>query len=285
MEITSNNNFPKKGKKENFKNNNNKQINEEIEDPNVLNNQEEQQAFDQIDINEVYEKSLETAKANLKMDSSLVAKAIKSIKDLIAKKYENTLNILSNEDEELLFLNFCFGKLPLRYSLRPVQVSLDKSIYGAEFNTRVCLFVKDPKSAFKDLEIDFPFKVKVIDIQSLKIKYSRFQDRRNLLKQYDLFLCDHKVYFILKKLLGKPFYVNRKYPVPIKLNYENKDDIKNEIVNHIEKSGIFYMTKGPNYAFKCAKYTMDKDDILANVFKAAQQVVAHIMKWGVELEE
>ena len=238
-----------------------------------------------MDINQVFEKSLKTVEENLKLDTNLISKAIKGIKEIIAKRYENTLNILSNEDEELIYLNFVFGRLPMKYSLRPVTIPLEKSLNGIDSNTRICLFVKDPKSDFKNLEIEFPFKVKVIDINGLKMKYSRFQDRRNLLKQFDLFLCDYKVYFILKKLLGKPLYTHRKYPVPIKLNYENKEEIKSEILNHVENSGVFYMTNGPNYSFKVARYTMDKEDISMNVNKAIKYIVAHIMKWGVEFEE
>jgi len=219
------------------------------------------------------------------LDKIQVLKAVKAVKDIVAKRHQNSLDILSNEDEELIYLNFVCGKLPLKYSLRPVNIPLQNSINGINFNTRICLFVKDPKADFKGLEIDFPFKVKVIDIQNLKMKYSRFQDRRNLLKQFDLFLCDYKIYFVLKKLLGKPFYVHRKYPVPIKLNYENKEEIKNEIVNHVEKSGVFYMTNGPNYAFKAARYNMDNNQIVENVLGSVKYVVAHIMKWGVEYEE
>jgi len=182
-------------------------------------------------------------------------------------------------------MNFVLGKLPLKYSLRPVNIPLEKTMHTLDQNTRICLFVKDPKSAIKELGIDFPMKVKIIDVQTLKLKYSRFQDRRNLLKQYDLFLCDYKIYFVLKKLLGKPFYVSRKYPVPIKLDYEDKEQIKNEVVNQVDKSGVFYMTNGPNYAFKVAKFNMDKDDILKNVMKSVNYVVAHILKWGVNFED
>lgn len=228
---------------------------------------------------------MKTVEENLSLDKNQVSKAIKCIKDLVAKRHKDSLNILSNEDEELIYLNFVLGKLPLKYSLRPVTVPLTNSINGVNFNTRVCLFVKDPKADFKQLEIDFPFKVKVIDVQKLKMRYSRFQDRRNLLKQFDMFLCDYKIYFLLKKLLGKPFYVHRKYPVPIKLNYENKEEIKNEIVNHVENSGVFYMTNGPNYAFKVARYNMDNSTILANVLDSAKYVIAHILKWGVDFQE
>ena len=266
--------------------NSKKVVTEEIEeDPNVLTNEQEKEAFENININQVYENSLKAAEANLSLDKNQVSKAIKCIKDLVAKRHKDSLNILSNEDEELIYLNFVLGKLPLKYSLRPVSVPLPNSINGESFNTRVCLFVKDPKSDFKQLEIDFPFKVKVIDVENLKMKYSRFQDRRNLLKQFDLFLCDYKIYFLLKKLLGKPFYVHRKYPMPIKLNYENKEEVKAEVVNHVENSGVFYMTNGPNYAFKVARYSMDNAHILENVMGSVKNVIAHIMKWGVDFQE
>lgn len=228
---------------------------------------------------------MKTVESNLNLEKNQVSKAIKCIKDIVAKRHKDSLNILSNEDEELIYLNFVLGKLPLKYSLRPVSVPLPKSINGESFNTRVCLFVKDSKADFKQLEIDFPLKVKVIDVQGLKMKYSRFQDRRNLLKQFDLFLCDYKIYFLLKKLLGKPFYVHRKYPMPIKLNYENKEEIRSEVISRVENSGVFYMTNGPNYAFKVARYSMDNADIVGNVLGAVKNVIAHIMKWGVEFQE
>jgi ribosome biogenesis protein UTP30 len=228
---------------------------------------------------------LKISEKNLSLNPTQVTKAIKCIKEIISKRYENTLNILSCEDEELIYMNFVLGKLPLKYSLRPVSIPLEKTMHNLDNNTRICLFVKDPKKDFKELNIDFPINVKVIDVQSLKLKYSRFQERRNLLKQYDLFLCDYKIYFVLKKLLGKPFYVNKKYPVPIKLNYEDKEQIKTEVINHVNNSGVFYMTNGPNYAFKVARFNMDKDDILRNVMKSVNVVIAHIMKWGVSFEE
>lgn len=256
---------------------------EEKYDPNVLEDHEEKEALESIE--QKFKSSLAISQKNLNLNSALVSKAINCIKEIISKRYENTLNILSNEDEELIYLNFVLGRLPLKYSLRPVAVPLEKSLHNIDMNTRICLFVKDPKSEFKDINIDFPIKVKVIDVQGLKLKYSRFQDRRNLLKQYDLFLCDYKIYFVLKRLLGKPFYVSKKYPVPIKLNYEKPEEIKSEILNHVQNSGFFYMTNGPNYTFKVARFSMNRDNILKNVLKSVNHVIAHIMKWGVSFEE
>jgi len=124
----------------------------------------------------------------------LLKKAIKCLKIIISDKYKNSVNLLQNEEEEFLYINLVFNKLPFRYSIRPVNIPLSQSLYGKKYNTQVCLFVKDPRSDFKELNLnaDLPFKIKVLDIEKLKLKYSTFQERRNLLKQYEIFLCDYK---------------------------------------------------------------------------------------------
>jgi len=151
-----------------------------------------------------YHKSMELVLAKLipTLDESLFKKGIKCLKKIITDKYKENLNLLQSEEDEFLYVNLVFGKLPFKFSYRPQAIPLTNSIYGEKYNTRVCLFVKDPRSDFKDLEIhnNLPFKLKVLDIEKLKLKYSRFQERRNLLKEYDVFLCDYKIYILLKKI-------------------------------------------------------------------------------------
>lgn len=256
---------------------------EVISDPKILNDKEEISALENMQEN--YEKSLKIVQQNLNLDKNLVAKAIKCLQTVISDKYKDNLNLLANENDEFLFLNFVFSRLPVKFSLRPVNVGLPHSIYGQKFNTRVCLFVKDPRSDFKDLNLDFPFKVKVLDVEKLKLKYSRFQERRNLLKEYDIFLCDYKIYMLLKKLLGKPFYVQKKYPLPIKVDYTKPEEIKQEIVSRIEKSTIFNMSHGPNYTVKVSRVVNDKSETLENVMEAATKLIPHILKWGIDFNE
>jgi ribosome biogenesis protein UTP30 len=165
-------------------------------------------------------------------------------------------------------------------------INLPHNLYGEKYQTSVCLFVKDSRSDFKDLNITgLPFKLKVIDIKKLKLKFSRFQERRTLLKQYELFLCDSKIYMLLKKLLGKPFYVARKYPVPMKLDYTKPEEIKSDIANHVEKNSTFYMSHGPNYSVKIARAVMSNEEVLDNVREGVTQTLSHILKWGVDFEE
>jgi hypothetical protein len=284
-----------KDKKKNFLQKENKNIErqvnpstEEVEDKQILNDAEEEATLEII--KERYTKYLESTKEKLlpQLDKALIKNAITNLKNLVLNRYKDNLNLLQSENEEFLYLNFVFGKLPFKFSLRPVNIPLKNSIYDAEkFNTRVCIFVKDPRSAFKELPIysQFPFKVKVIDIKKLKEKYSRFQDRRNLLKDYEIFLCDQKIYMMLKKLLGKPFYVHKKYPVALKLDYTQPEEIKNMIVSNVENSTKFYITHGPNYTVKFSRVVQDNNEILANLLDAVVNTLPHVLKWGVELEE
>jgi hypothetical protein len=275
--------------KENKKNNKKekkvaKVDNEKIEqNPLEYADHEEAQVIEDIKI--IQAQKAEEVQKKLNLDKKLVSKAVKCLKKTISSKYSDSVNILANEKEEFLFLNFVCSRLPMKYSVRPVSVSIPNSIYSKKFNTRVCLFVKDPRSAFKDLNIEFPFDVKVLDVEKLKLKYSRFQERRNLLKQYDFFLCDYRIYMLLKKLLGKPFYAAKKYPIPIKLDYNDTEALKSEVISHVETSTNFYMSNGPNYSVKIAREIMEEDAIVDNIIEAVKEVLPHILKWGIEFDE
>ena len=223
------------------------------------------------DIKEKYVSSIKEVEKTIfpLIDNNLLKKAIKCLKKIILSKYKDKTNILSSEEDEFFYINLVFDRLPSKFSVRPVNITIPNQIYGKKFNSRVCLFVKDPKSDFKDLGLksDFDFKLKVMSIEKLKQKYSRFQERRNLLKEYDTFLCDSKIYFLLKKLLGKPFYVSKKYPLPIKLDYSKKDEIKETIQNSINNSTVFHMTHGPNYTIKISRAVSSEEEILQNYLK------------------
>lgn len=273
-----------KTKKEKKDKENKQSTTEEMNDPKILNDEEENKSLENM--NALHENALKIVKENLipHLDQNQIKSAVKAITDLIKQKYASSHNILANEQEEFLYLNFVLSHLPEKFSIRPMKIDVPNSIFGEKFNTNVCLIVKDPKSNFKELEINFPFKVKVLDINSLKVKYNRFEQRRNLLKQHEIFLCDYKIYFLLKRLLGKPFYTHKKFPVPIKLDYANKEEILKEVVNQVESSTHFYMSHGPNYTVRCARVVQEQSETIQNVIDAITNTLPHILKWGVDLK-
>jgi len=66
--------------------------------------------------------------------------------------------------------------------------------------------------------LDIPQIAKVIGYDKLKRKFKAFKDKRTLLKEYDGFLADIRVYKLLPECLGKEFYDRKKFPCPIKLH-------------------------------------------------------------------
>jgi len=187
---------------------------------------------------------------------------------------------LLKDDDPFIYMNFTFSKVPDFYSIRPIPITVPHSLNIS----KVCLIVKDPKSEFKELGLKFDFLFKVIDISKLKLKFSRFKEKRDLINNYDLFICDQRVYFVLSKLLGKPFYKSKKYPIPISLD-SNKEKTYQTISDLVQKRTIFYQNHGPNYSIKVAKMHMSESSIFDNALTVAVHTLPHILKWGIEFND
>lgn len=123
-------------------------------------------------------------------------------------------------------MTFTMTALPETPSHRPQLVKIPHPFTTKEDNSRIAIFVKDPARAFKDeiQDLDVPTIAKVISYDKLKRNFKQFKDRRQLLKDYDGFLADLRVYKMLPELLGKEFYSHKKYPAPIKVHdFKPKD--------------------------------------------------------------
>ena len=237
------------------------------------------------DLNELYTQKLAEVEEKLKLKKSQILSATTVLKKIIDQKYKNNFDLLARKEDEFLYLNFLFNKLPIRYSIRPTPVEIPNEIFGKKYNTRVCIIVKDPRSDFKDLNLEFPFTTKVFDLEKLRLKYARFNERRNLLKEFDLFICDSRVYMVLKRFLGKPFFASKKYPIPVHLNYTKPEEIKEDLTKLVSQKVAFYMTHGPNYSIKAARIVMENEQIVNNIINVTARTVSHILKWGVDLKE
>lgn len=242
--------------------------------------------LDQNELNIKYNKNLEIVTKELmpKISDSQIEKALKALTLYKNKLNSNGgINVLSGDFDDYIYANFGFYKYPLRYSLTSSQISIKNGIYNEKYSSNICIFVKSPKSDFKELNIEFPFNLKVIDIE--KLKYQTYEKRRELLKKYDLFLCDNRIKFVLRKFLGKCFYVSKKFPHPISLNYEDKEKIKNDIIKVVNESTIFHMNNGPIYNIKFGRFSMNIKENIQNFKQCVNQVVPHILKYDISLDE
>eukprot|EP00352_Strombidinopsis_acuminata_P005831 CAMPEP_0176367952 /NCGR_PEP_ID=MMETSP0126-20121128/22252_1 /TAXON_ID=141414 ORGANISM="Strombidinopsis acuminatum, Strain SPMC142" /NCGR_SAMPLE_ID=MMETSP0126 /ASSEMBLY_ACC=CAM_ASM_000229 /LENGTH=120 /DNA_ID=CAMNT_0017726003 /DNA_START=232 /DNA_END=594 /DNA_ORIENTATION=+ len=118
-------------------------------------------------------------------------------------------------------------QVPERPTPKPMQIVLPNSFTNKEQNSRVCVFVKDPVNDFKEKiqDLDIPCIAKVIGYDKLKREYKQYKDKKALLKEYDMFLSDLRVYKMLPECLGKDFYEKKKYPYPLKLHGFSDDDL------------------------------------------------------------
>ena len=282
----SKNDFKKQNKKENKKLNK-KEISK-VQEEQEEENEKIEKEIDPNELNTKYNKNLEIVTKELmpKISDSQIEKALKALTTYKNKMNSNgEINVLNGDFDDYIYAIFGFYKYPMRYSLSSSKISIKYGIYSEKFSSNICLIVKNPKSDFKDLEIKFPFNLKVIDIEKLKLKYQKYEKRRELLKRYDLFLCDNRIKFVLKKLLGKCFYVSKKFPHPISLNYEDKEKIKNDIIKVVTESTIFHMNNGPIYNIKFGRFSMDNKENIQNFKQCVNQVIPHILKYDIPLDD
>ena len=59
----------------------------------------------------------------------------------------------------------------------------------------------------------------MIGFDRLRREYREFKDKRQLVRDYDFFLADIRIYKMLPEVLGKEFYSKKAFPCPIKMAY------------------------------------------------------------------
>lgn len=149
-----------------------------------------------------------------------VLSAVKALQSYFKTTKANKSKNLLEDEDAFVHVNFTLTQVPTNPTPRPLQVTIPHPFVSADQNSRVCVFVKDPESDFRkqieDLKI--PCIAEVIGFDRLKRDFRQFKDKRVLLKDYDLFLADIRIYKMLPEMLGKEFYAKKAFPCPIKVH-------------------------------------------------------------------
>ena len=187
-------------------------------------------------------KNLNLKKESSRVDQTLVKKAVAAL-----VKYHNAQ--ASKKEDERSTLSLLGNDRPVQVqfglevpptdavSFKPIRVMIPNPILqvaGSSTNgddgndegleePEVCLIVKDEsKASVKELIEQFQEYMgcvkKVLSLDSLRKKHSRFQQRRELLQRYDVFLADDRILPMLTSALGKDFVKAKKLPIPININ-------------------------------------------------------------------
>lgn len=115
--------------------------------------------------------------------------------------------------------------------------------------------------------MDLPCIAKVIGFDKLKRNFKQYKDKRLLIKDYDAFLADLRVYKMLPSVLGKEFYTQKMYPCPIKVHGFAGRELQNQL-NSAAESTSFMQGNGPNYSVTVGKTTQSANDVALNVQQA-----------------
>lgn len=167
---------------------------------------------------------------------------------------------------------------------KPICIPLPNPFHARE-DVDICMFVKDDKSgaghkaAKKKLE-KFANKAgvaKVIGTSKLRTKYESYEAKRNLCREYDLFLADDRILPSLPKLIGKSFFKLKKQPIPVDLTV-------NDWVAQVDKAKsctTMLLSAGSCMSIKVARSSQSIEEVLANIDAVLRAVAETIpKKWS-----
>ena len=206
-------------------------------------------------------------------------KSLQVVQDLIKTK-QSSEDLLS-DDNQFININIEVSRLPDIESLRVVSIPIPFPIYSKAFNSRVFMIVKDPQRSIKEAldeagVSDLPIS-KICGISKLSKNYNQYKDRRELLRQYDLFVADVRVVNMLPERLGKYFFEKKRIPALVNLDGNIK-----EALEQVLSSTFLISAKGPIFTIKVGRNSMPKTEVAANI-EAVIEAIPKILP-GVEMQ-
>jgi ribosomal protein L1 len=160
----------------------------------------------------------ETDKASIETQ---LRKAVSAIQKYATKKAEQVaaetgaLDLLP--EPESVILGLTINHIPAKKEFRFNMVPVPHPVLDLE-NKSVCLLARDPKENATEAVAKEALPIeKIITVKSLKRKYQGVDSRRELMKRFDFFFCEHQIYEVMPKLLGKNFFEHNKAKIPIAL--------------------------------------------------------------------
>jgi ribosome biogenesis protein UTP30 len=231
--------------------------------------------------------------AQVELDNKLVVKACHLIRQLNEKAQQSSKNLFEISKHHFIYANVVLNELPTTSNIKPVRIELPSSIYGPEFSTKHVMIVSTEfKQAHKEALRTLKENWKFISYEKISKNYKQYKDKIALLKDYDLFFSEGRIYILLKKHLGKHFYEQKRYPHPVdfeahvnqngELDVEKFKGLLNSLVHN---STYFVQGNGPEYSIKVARVDKLTDAQLAsNVRAGVKGLVKILVERGIKPE-
>jgi ribosome biogenesis protein UTP30 len=121
------------------------------------------------------------------------------------------------------------------------------------------------------------FSFQIVGTSKLRTKYESYEAKRNLCRQFDLFLADDRVLPSLPKLIGKTFFRRKKQPIPIDLTAA---DLEAQMCKARECTCLI-LSGGSCLSIKVARASFSVAAAVANVEAVIAAAAKHVpKKWG-----
>uniref|UniRef100_A0A0L0P7N2 Ribosomal protein L1 n=1 Tax=Candidozyma auris TaxID=498019 RepID=A0A0L0P7N2_CANAR len=163
-----------------------------------------------------------------------VIAALEELKKFLERQSEGSKNDKSqlfdednddDDDDELKSLYVEVQKKKFfntRPGFKAKLIPLPKPYMTSKSDFKTCFFVRDSfiktnEDLEKVEEAKIPTLSKIITLNQLKTIYHPFEKRRELYKEYDLFVADDAILSSLPNVLGKTMYDNQKTKFPVQI--------------------------------------------------------------------
>lgn len=230
----------------------------------------------------------EKKKGPERVDQGLLKKAVTAL----LKHHAETVAAATSEKEQLLGtdtsiqVQFGLEVAPVKSSPKPMRIEIPNSIFSvsadepnAELDEpEVCIIVKeDAKPWVQELIAQFPeqmgFIKKVMGLESLRKKHSKYSQRRTLLKKYSVFMADDRILPMLTSALGKDFFKAKKQPIPV--NLTRKTSLPFNIIKALS-STYMTMPAGTCVVVRAGYTHMTVDALVENIVAILERGVPKI---------
>jgi ribosome biogenesis protein UTP30 len=223
------------------------------------------------------------------LDQDLVEKAVRAVlkyhEKITQESSEKKLSLLG--DDRPVHVQFTLLRAPGHSKPKPVQIVVPHPFFKLADKTsddqdedeveepEICLIVKESSKPWCQEMIEkFPDHMgcvkKVLTLDSLRKKYTSYEQKRQLLHKYNMFMADDRILPMLSKSLGKAFIQTKRLPVPINLTREKA------LPFAIQKAlSATYMTvnTGTCVTVRAGHTGMDPKKLVENITTIAEKAV------------
>lgn len=227
--------------------------------------------------------------ANTELDSALVSKAVGAVlkyHEKVTSGSSDKLTLLGNDRPVQVQLTLL--RAPGKSQPKPAQLIIPHPFYKLADSgdadsddveePEICLIVKDEsKPRCLAMIEQFPEYMgcikKVLTLGSLRKKHQSFEQKRQLISKYNMFMADDRILPMMSKALGKVFIKSKKLPIPVDLTRETALPF---IIQKALSATYMTVNTGTCITIRAGHTGMEPEKLAANVIAIAKVAATKI---------